>query len=88
MGLLEYASEASIKVYFDDFSDTNKLLMHVEGLTQAQGGSTNIGTGLKKTLDLFSVKNDMRGSEVRDIGVCLFICLFVYLFVCLFVEVG
>jgi len=60
VGLLEYASEASIKIYFDDYFETGELLEFVETLTQAQGGSTNIGRGLEKTLDLFSSDNGMR----------------------------
>lgn len=67
VGLLEYASEASIKVYFDDFFDANELLTFVEGLKQAKGGATNIGRGLEKTLDMFSPRNGMRGSEVRHL---------------------
>ena len=60
VGPLEYASEASIKIYFDDYFETGELLEFVETLTQAKGGSTNIGRGLEKTLDLFSSDNGMR----------------------------
>ena len=64
VGLLEYASEASIKIYFDDYEEAGELLEFVESLTQAKGGATNIGRGLEKTLDLFSTRNGMR-EEVR-----------------------
>ena len=62
VALLEYASEASIKVYFDDddYYQADKLLKRVEQLTQAQGASTNIGRGLEKTLGMFSADYGMR----------------------------
>ena len=62
VALLEYASEASIKVYFDehDYYQADKLLEKVEQLTQAQGASTNIGRGLEKTLGMFRAENGMR----------------------------
>ena len=62
VALLEYASEASIKVYFDDedYYKADKLLERVEKLTQAQGASTNIGRGLQRTLGMFSTDNGMR----------------------------
>ena len=62
VALLEYASEASIKVYFDDddYYQADKLLERVEQLTQAQGASTNIGRGLEKTLGMFSADYGMR----------------------------
>ena len=62
VALLEYASEASIKVYFDDddYYQADKLLERVEQLTQAQGASTNIGRGLEKTLGMFSASYGMR----------------------------
>ena len=69
VALLEYASQPSIKIYFDDnrYYDANALLTEVEGLRQAKGGVTNIGGGLKKTLDMFSTGNGMRGDEVRHL---------------------
>ena len=62
VALLEYASEASIKVYFDDedYYQADELLERVEQLTQAQGASTNIGRGLEKTLGMFSADYGMR----------------------------
>ena len=62
VALLEYASEASIKVYFDDedYYNVDKLLERVEKLTQAKGGSTNIGRALERTLEMFSSDNGMR----------------------------
>ena len=62
VALLEYASEASIKVYFDDedYYQADELLKRVEQLTQAQGASTNIGRGLEKTLGMFSADYGMR----------------------------
>ena len=57
IGLLEYGSEASIKIYFDEYSEAAELL---ESLTQIQSGSTNIGRGLEKALDMFSAQNGMR----------------------------
>ena len=62
VALLEYASEAPIKIYFDD---NDKLLNDVKGLTQSKGHTTNIGTGLKQSLVMFDVNNGMR-QEVRS----------------------
>lgn len=62
IALLEYASQAPIKIYFDDNFD---LLNEVKGLKQSQGPITNIGTGLKQTLVMFDVYNGMR-EEVRS----------------------
>ena len=62
VALLEYASEAPIKIYFDD---NEKLLNDVKGLTQSKGHTTNIGTGLKQSLVMFDVNNGMR-QEVRS----------------------
>ena len=69
VALLEYASQPSIKIYFDDdqYYDANALLTRVEGLRQAKGGVTNIGGGLKRTLDMFSAGYGMRGDEVRHL---------------------
>ena len=73
IGLLEYGSEASIKVYFDDYFEAGELLEFFEALTQTQSGSTNIGRGLEKTLDMFSARNGMR-DEVKftlwRVGTC------------------
>ena len=62
IALLEYASEAPIKIYFDDNFD---LLNEVKGLKQSKGHTTNIGTGLKQSLAMFDVNNGMR-QEVRS----------------------
>lgn len=62
VALLEYASEAPIKIYFDD---NYELLNEVKGLKQSKGHTTNIGTGLKQSLDMFDVSNGMR-QEVRS----------------------
>ena len=55
VGLLEYASEASIKIYFDDYFETGELLEFVETLTQAKGGSTNIAEAWRKRWICFPV---------------------------------
>ena len=62
VALLEYASEAPIKIYFDD---NYELLNEVKGLKQSKGHTTNIGTGLKQSLVMFDVNNGMR-QEVRS----------------------
>ena len=68
VAILEYASDARIKAYFDDeFYDPNELLNFVEDLDQAQGAATNIGRGLDKTLEMFSTGNGMRGDEVSSV---------------------
>ena len=64
VGLLEYAVCANIRVGFNDFYDTDELLEYVEDLKQSTGAATNIGTGLNKTLSLFSKRYEMR-DEVR-----------------------
>ena len=68
VALLEYASEASIKVYFDedDYYQADKLLEKVEQLTQAQGASTNIGRGLEKTLGMFSADYTSLGYNITE----------------------
>ena len=63
VALLEYASEAYVQNDFDEYYDVNELLKFVEGLKQTKGGATNIGRGLKKTLDMFSDKYGMRESD-------------------------
>lgn len=63
VGLLEYASEAFIKAYFDEYEgvvDATDLLRTVEDLTHPRGASTNIGRGLQRALDMFSVDYGMR----------------------------
>ncbi|XP_074626949.1 pikachurin-like [Acropora palmata] len=65
IALLEYASEAPIKIYFDDNFD---LLNEVKGLKQSKGHTTNIGTGLKQSLAMFDVNNGMR-QEVEKLFV-------------------
>ena len=69
VAILEYASDARIKAYFDkdELHDPNKLLEFVEDLDQAHGGSTNIGRGLDKTLEMFSTGYGMRGDEVSSV---------------------
>lgn len=62
VALLEYASEAPIKIYFDD---NYELLNEVKGLKQSKGHTTNIGTGLKQSLAMFDVNNGMR-QEVKS----------------------
>ena len=68
VGLLEYANRAEFKVRFDQFYDTDELLKHVEDLNQTSGTFTNIGRGLKKTLQLFSKQYGMR-DKVREIQI-------------------
>lgn len=65
VALLEYASEAPIKIYFDD---NYELLNEVKGLKQSKGHTTNIGTGLKQSLAMFDVNNGMR-QEVEKLFV-------------------
>ena len=69
VAILEYASDARIKTFFDDdeYYDPTKLLKFVEKLDQAQGAATNIGRGLDKTLEMFSTGNGMRGDEVSTV---------------------
>ena len=62
VALLEYASEAPIKIYFDD---NFEVLNKVKGLKQSKGHTTNIGTGLKQSLAMFDVSYGMR-QEVRS----------------------
>lgn len=65
VALLEYASEAPIKIYFDD---NYELLNEVKGLKQSKGHTTNIGTGLKRSLVMFDVNHGMR-QEVEKLFV-------------------
>ena len=69
VALLEYASVASIKIDFDYLLDATELLEEVEGLTQAQGASTQIGSGLRKTLEMITTDYGMR-EEVRLKRMC------------------
>ncbi|KAJ7393311.1 hypothetical protein OS493_006281 [Desmophyllum pertusum] len=76
VGLLEYASEASIKVYFDDYDDTNELLMFVEGLTQARAArwknclfSSRMGTNTDRDEDLTQYTRQIKNRGIRTIAV-------------------
>ena len=60
VALLEYAFAAIIKIKFNVYFEAEDLLDKVESLTQVQGASTQIGRGLKKTLQMFTVDKGMR----------------------------
>lgn len=61
IGLLEYASQANIKIYFDDQDPVDR----VKKLTQAKGGTTNIASGLEESLFMFDVDNGGMRQEVK-----------------------
>lgn len=52
--MLQYTTKESIKIYFDEWLDSDKLLDELKRLENTSGGWTDIGDGLVKTLDLFS----------------------------------
>lgn len=52
--MLQYTTKESIKIYFDEWLDSDKLLDELKRLENTRGGWTDIGDGLVKTLDLFS----------------------------------
>lgn len=65
MALLQYATIGIIKLYFDDdLFNPKDLLDEVEQIENTNGGSTNIGKGLVKTLEMFSTRTGMRGDDV------------------------
>lgn len=62
IALLEYASQANIKIYFDDPDPVD----NVKKLTQAKGGTTNIASGLEESLFMFDVDNGGMRQEVKS----------------------
>ena len=65
VALLQYATKGIIKLYFDEnYFNPKELLDKVEQIENTNGGSTNIGRGLVKTLEMFSPGNGMRGDDV------------------------
>lgn len=63
--MLQYTTKESIKIYFDEWLDSNKLLDELKRLENTRGGWTDIGDGLVKTLDLFSTRDGMRGDDPK-----------------------
>ena len=67
MALLQYTTTESIKIYFDEWFDPDKLLDELKRLKNTRGGWTDIGDGQVKTLDLFSTRDGMRGDDVSSV---------------------
>lgn len=65
--MLQYTTKESIKIYFDEWLDSDKLLDELKRLENTRGGWTDIGDGLVKTLDLFSTRDRMRGDDVSSV---------------------
>lgn len=65
--MLQYTTKESIKIYFDEWLDSDKLLDELKRLENTRGGWTDIRDGLVKTLDLFSTRDGMRGDDVSSV---------------------
>lgn len=65
--MLQYTTKESIKIYFDEWLDSDKLLDELKRLENTRGGWTDIGDGLVTTLDLFSTRDRMRGDDVSSV---------------------
>ena len=65
--MLQYTTKESIKIYFDEWLDSDKLLDELKRLENTRGGWTDIRDGLVKTLDLFSTRDGMIGDDVSSV---------------------